>query len=282
MTDPLIERLVPALSSVPGVDAVVLGGSRARGDATPESDYDLGLYFRADTPFDVRDLRAAVAPFLDAPEEATITEIGEWGKWIVGGGWLRIGGQAVDLLYRDADSVAAVIDEARRGIISVDYQPGHPHGFVSSIWLAEVHHCLPLADPKATVERLKQSLVPYPPALGRALIDRFSWEIDFAAGNAAKAVSRNDRSYIAGSIFRALACAAQVIAAINGVYVMNEKGALRLAGALPVTPEDLSGRVDAIWDRFATQDYPGTFEALSGIARDVRGLAEAWIAAHPR
>ncbi len=281
MTDPLIERLVPALSAVPGIDAVVLGGSRARGDTTPESDYDFGLYFRADTPFDVRDLRAAVAPFLDTPEEATSTEIGEWGKWIVGGGWLRIGGRAVDLLYRDADTVAAVIDDAKQGILSVDYQPGHPHCFVSSIWLAEVHHCLPLADSNATIARLKQSLVPYPPALGRALIERFSWEIDFAAGNAAKAVSRNDRSYIAGSIFRALACAAQVIAAINGVYVMNEKGALRLAGTLPVAPKDLSGRVDASWDRFAAQDYPGSLEALSGIARDVRGLAEAWIAAHP-
>ncbi|MCM5557759.1 nucleotidyltransferase domain-containing protein [Pleomorphomonas sp. JP5] len=275
MIDPLIELLVPALSAVPGIDAVVLGGSRARGDATAESDYDIGLYFRADAPFDVRDLREAVAPHLDAPDEATITEIGEWGRWIVGGGWLRIGGQAVDLLYRDADRVAAVIDEAGQGILSVDYQPGHPHCFVSSIWLAEIHHCLPLADPNATIARLKQSLVPYPPALRRALIERFSWEIDFAAGNAAKAISRNDRSYIAGSIFRALACAAQVIAAINGVYVMNEKGALRLAGALPVTPADLPRRVDAIWDRFALQDYQGSLETLSAIARDVRRLAGA-------
>lgn len=280
MTDPLIERLVPALSAVPGVDAVVLGGSRARGDATPESDYDFGLYFRADAPFDVRDLRAAVAPFLDAPEEATITEIGEWGKWIVGGGWLKIGGQAVDLLFRDADGVAAVIEDAKRGIISVDYQPGHPHCFVSSIWLAEVHHCLPLADRNATVERLKQSLTPYPPALARALIDRFSWEIGFAAGNAAKAVPRNDRSYIAGSIFRALACAAQVIAAINGVYVMNEKGALRLAGTLPATPADLPARIDGIWERFAAQDDRAALDLLAGIALDVQRLADAWIGAH--
>lgn len=282
MNDPLIDLLVPALSAVPGVDAVVLGGSRSRGDATADSDYDIGLYYRSAVPFDVRDLRDAVAPYLDAPDEATITEIGEWGRWIVGGGWLRIRGQAVDLIFRDADSVAAVIDEARQGILSVDYQPGHPHCFVSSIWLAEVHHCLPLADRNATIARLKQSLAPYPVALGRALIERFAWEIGFAAGNAAKAIPRNDRSYIAGSIFRALACAAQVICAINGIHVMNEKGAIRLAGTLPIAPADLSARVDGIWDRFAAQDYPAALETLAGIARDVQGLVDAWIGAHAR
>jgi hypothetical protein len=32
------------------------------------------------------------------------------------------------------------------GIVQVDYQPGHPHGFVSTIWLAEIHHCKPIFD----------------------------------------------------------------------------------------------------------------------------------------
>jgi predicted nucleotidyltransferase len=39
-TDAVAGRLI----AIPGVVAVVLGGSRARGTATPESDVDLGLY----------------------------------------------------------------------------------------------------------------------------------------------------------------------------------------------------------------------------------------------
>ena len=43
----IFQRLVPALADVPGVNAIVLGGSRARGTATENSDYDLGLYYSA-------------------------------------------------------------------------------------------------------------------------------------------------------------------------------------------------------------------------------------------
>ena len=49
----LLRRLVAALSAVPGVEAIALGGSRARGTATAHSDYDIGLYYRASRPIDV-------------------------------------------------------------------------------------------------------------------------------------------------------------------------------------------------------------------------------------
>ncbi len=41
-----VERLVARLVTLPGVVAVALGGSRARGEAHPDSDWDFGLYFR--------------------------------------------------------------------------------------------------------------------------------------------------------------------------------------------------------------------------------------------
>ena len=34
------------LVTIEGVEAVMLGGSRARGDHLPGSDYDLGIYYR--------------------------------------------------------------------------------------------------------------------------------------------------------------------------------------------------------------------------------------------
>ena len=40
----LLARLVRGLGGVPGIRAIVLGGSRARGHASARSDYDIGLY----------------------------------------------------------------------------------------------------------------------------------------------------------------------------------------------------------------------------------------------
>jgi Nucleotidyltransferase domain len=109
---PLLARLTPALADAPGVAAVVLGGSRARGTATKTSDDDLGLYFRRGRPLDTEALLRAVRPLVDNPGTAAITSIGEWGPWIVGGGWLRIAGKKVDVLYREIEAVDAVITGA--------------------------------------------------------------------------------------------------------------------------------------------------------------------------
>jgi len=276
MFDPAIKGMATALAAAPGVEAVVLGGSRARGDEGPASDYDLGLYFHSQSPFLVQDLVRAISPFVDPGSGTSLTPIGEWGPRIVGGGWLTVGGMPVDLLYRCVEDVEATIDDAWHGIVQVDYQPGHPHGFVSTIWLAEIHHCKPIFDASGSIDKLKQRLDPYPRALGLALVEQFEWEIAFAAGNAAKAIGRNDRSYIAGSIFRALACMAQVICAMNGTYVMNEKGAMRLAASLPVTPAELADRIEMIWNGFASGDHEGSLCILNRLAHEVAQLVEAW------
>jgi predicted nucleotidyltransferase len=57
--DVLLARLVRALGGVPGIRAIVLGGSRARGEAAAHSDYDIGLYYEADNPIDTGRLAKA-------------------------------------------------------------------------------------------------------------------------------------------------------------------------------------------------------------------------------
>jgi predicted nucleotidyltransferase len=99
-SDPLLERIVPALAGVGGIEAIALGGSRARGTAHDGSDDDIGLYFSADQPVDTDRLLRAAKTMVDDPDAAAVTPVGGWGPWIVGGGWLSIGGQKVDLLYR--------------------------------------------------------------------------------------------------------------------------------------------------------------------------------------
>ena len=117
------------LAEVPGVAAIALGGSRARGTATETSDYDIGLYYSAERPLDTDRLLQAARTLVDKPEAAEVTPIGGWGPWIVGGGWLSVDGRKVDLLYRSIEAVSDVIDKCRAGEVDMHYQPGHPHGF---------------------------------------------------------------------------------------------------------------------------------------------------------
>jgi Nucleotidyltransferase domain len=193
----ILERLAPVLAAVPGVVAVALGGSRATGAAHAASDTDIGLYFSEGAGLDVERLLAAVRGLVDDPDAASLTEVGGWGPWIVGGGWLTIAGRKVDLIYRPIESVGRIIGECREGRVGMVYQPGHPHGFCSAIWMGEVALCRPLGDSRGALSALKAMTLPYPERLGDALIRRFQWEVLFSVENAEKAAPGGDQAYIA-------------------------------------------------------------------------------------
>jgi predicted nucleotidyltransferase len=53
----LVTSLAGRLGAINGVEAVVLGGSHARGRARPESDIDLGFFYSEATPFSIQSLR---------------------------------------------------------------------------------------------------------------------------------------------------------------------------------------------------------------------------------
>ncbi|MBN8942485.1 MAG: nucleotidyltransferase domain-containing protein [Rhizobiales bacterium] len=266
MTDPIIDAVTRALISVPGLKALVLGGSRARGTAGPASDYDFGLYYEQPVPLDIAALQSALDPLVDRAGESQVTAPGEWGPWINGGGWLSIDGRKVDLLYRDLGRVRAVIADCRAGRVSMDYQPGHPHGFCSAIWMGEVALCRPLSDPAGVIAALKSLTVPYPDALRQALIARFQWEVRFAIDVAATAVARGEQTHIAGSTYRALACLAQVLFAANRRYLINEKGALAEAAIFPAGIPALGEATTAIWSAIGARNFETALEGLRMLA----------------
>jgi len=238
----LLGRVVRALGGVPGIRAIVLGGSRARGEAGPSSDYDIGLYYEADSPIDTGRL-AKAAMLLPGAASSSVTAVGEWGAWINGGAWLTVDGRRVDLLYRDLGKVRAVIDACHAGRIERAYQPGHPHAFVSAIYMGEVAFARVLWDPDQMLASLQRRCTPYPPALAEALIRTFLWEAKFAIENALHGRGRDDPAYVAGCGFRAVACLNQSLFALNGVYLLNEKGATQAAEKLPRRPPDYAARV---------------------------------------
>jgi hypothetical protein len=270
--DPLLQRIVPTLAEVPGVAAIALGGSRARGTATETSDYDFGLYYSADRPLDTSRLLQAARTLVDEPEAAEVTPVGGWGPWIVGGGWLTVSGRKVDLLYRNIEAVADVIEKCRAGEIEMHYQPGHLHGFCTAIWMGEVALCRPLRDPERRLAALKAAASPYPPALRDALIRKFEWEILFAIENAEFAAARGEQTHVAGCAYRALACAAQVLFALNERYLINEKGALHEATQFPLTIPDIAKRASDIWRLIGSGELRAALAGLRAIEREVKRL----------
>lgn len=241
----LINTIVEKVKHIDGVNAIVLGGSRARGTHAPKSDIDLCIYYHPNHPLDLTALDRVAAELDDSHRTGLLTPIGGWGPWINGGGWLNIQSQAVDFLYRDLKKVETVIDECLAGQVDIVYQPGHPFGFVSAIYLAEIAVCQPLWEADGKLSALKKRVHPYPNALQKALIQKFTWEIDFSIKIAVKSIERKDVVYAVGCCFRSVACMLQVLFALNEEYWLNEKGALLIADKFPLRPNRLKERVES-------------------------------------
>ena len=116
---------------------------------------------------------------------------------------------------------------------------------------------------------------PYPDALRDALIRRFRWEILFSIENARTALPKGDETYIAGCAFRSLACAAQVLFALNWHYLINEKGSLTVAAQLPLTVDNLAGRVERVWQAIGLRAFDTAIGGLRSIERELAGLIAA-------
>ncbi|OJF12959.1 nucleotidyltransferase domain-containing protein [Couchioplanes caeruleus] len=246
LSDARLYELAERLVAVPGVAGVLLGGSRARGTHTPDSDTDLGLYYRP--PLDVAALNALAREV--AGPHAKVTAPGEWGPWVDGGGWLTVDGAAVDWIYRDLDRVARAAEEAERGRYAFHTQAGHPLGVADFAYAGEVALGVILADPSGELAALRARTRTVPPALREALVKGL-WEADFLIGVARKAVSRGDSAYVAGCLFRIVGVCAHALHGAAGRWLVNEKGAVAAAAALPGAPERFRERVDALFARVA-------------------------------
>jgi hypothetical protein len=253
--DDELTGLATRLTAVPGIVAVLLGGSRARGEHAPESDVDLGLYYRP--PLDTAAL-AGLARTVSGPH-AQVTEPGEWGPWVDGGGWLTIGGTAVDWIYRDADRVHRSWQNALHGQYTFHAQIGHPLGVPDFAYAGELALGIVLSDPTGEIGALQQATREYPAALSDALASGL-WEASFLLEGARKALSREDTSYVAGCLFRVVQLCAQALHGHNRRWSINEKGAVASAGALPQAPTDFTGRAQAL---------------LGGLGTSTRQLTEA-------
>jgi predicted nucleotidyltransferase len=209
----VLDLIVPKLAALPGVVAVVLGGSRARGTRRPDSDWDLGLYYRGGF---------AAELIADLGFPGHVAPPGEWGRIVNGGAWLSVEGDPVDVLLRDLDVVERWWGDAREGRFEIDNVEGHIAGLPTYTPVGE------LAISRVLHGSLPQ--VTYPDALRTVAGRRWRWNGAFSLAYAEKYAARGDVALTAGTMARATAQTAHGVLAERGEWVLNEKGLVDAAG----------------------------------------------------
>ncbi len=261
----IIDTLVHALSAIPTMQGIVLGGSLARGTAKPDSDVDLGLYYFQDKPFAIEDVQR-VAKLVSVGRPPTVTEFYQWGPWVNGGAWIWTAAGKVDFLYRNIDHVRRVIAEARAGETASDFNQQPPYGFQSVIYLAETQACVPLWDPNGIIRDLKASVAEYPPALKQRVIGDSLWGAKFTLEHAVKFAHRGDVYNTVGCFTRMASNLTQALYALNEAYFISDKGAMEAIAAFSIRPAEYPVRLQAILA------HPG--EGVSELDKSVERMGE--------
>ena len=203
------------LASLPHVEAVALGGSRATGTHRPDSDWDFAVYYRGAFP-------PAALRALGWPGE--VSEVGGWGGGVFNGGaWLEVDGRRVDVHYRDLADVEHRLAEAREGRFAIERLMFHLAGVPTYLVVAEL-----------AVNRVLHGRLPcpaYPEALRRTASAEWWNAARLTLGYARGAhAGRGRLADCAGAVARAACEAAHGVLAARGEWVTNEKELLARAG----------------------------------------------------
>lgn len=265
----ILGRVVEVLSPVHGVLAVVLGGSRASGTHTGDSDIDIGVYYDPDS-LDLAMLENAARALDDGHRDCLIAPPGAWGNWVNGGAWLQVDGKHVDLLLRDVQRVREVIAQCEAGIVAAHYQTGHPHAFISAMYQGELAVARMLWDRDGRVSAMKSEAERYPPKLKEAMLSYFDFETDFSLMFVEKNLEKGDFYYVTAHLARAASALNQALFALNETYCLNEKNAVRRIDGLAIRPADYGRRMNAVFS--AGTDMGKAYALLRALAEEAKAL----------
>jgi len=205
MTDlskPVVE-IVNVLTSIPGAVAVALGGSRALSVNDAGSDWDIGLYYRGT---------------IDLTALSTFGEVfppGSWGRLMNGGAWLHHGGEKIDVILRDLNTVEHWKERAEAGEFERDALLGYLAGAPTYLLSAELASCRLLHGNLPAAAFPQKLSVAAPP------IWRFcrSFSLDYARAHAR-------RGNVVGAIGQAATAVMEESHAVlceQGQWICNEK-----------------------------------------------------------
>jgi hypothetical protein len=264
----LLQQVIERLSSIPNLEAIVLGGSYASGTQNAGSDLDIGLYYFETTPFSIEDIRQAANATARPGTTPTVTGFYEWGAWVNGGAWVETVAGKMDFLYRNLDHVRRTIQEAQAGICRHDYDQQPANGYYSTGYLAETRICVPLYDPASRIVDLKKEIQDYPVKLKQRIIADSLWSAEFTLIHARGFAEKGDIYNTTGCLVRMAASLTQAIFAINEEFFLSDKKALEKINSFKIVPPAYVEKVLSILS------HPGA-EPLE-LRRSVEQMENAW------
>lgn len=241
--DEFISEVVEACRRIPNARAVGLGGSRARGDHRPDSDWDFSVYYRGDID---------VALFESLGWEGHVFRPFEWGQVMYGGAVFDLDGRHFDIHYRNLDVVEHWTREAQAGRFEVHILGFHLAGIPTYILPGEVAtNVFVWGDVEQTEypEALRDTAPP-------AWLNRARGELSYAHYWAS---TRNAIS-CSGALARTVLQIAHARLAHRGVWALNEKRMVQWAdltslnevfGAIGTTEADLERAISAVSNQLA-------------------------------
>lgn len=271
----ILSLVAGRVAKIDGVAAIVLGGSRARGNADERSDIDLGIYYDGANPFSMAALGAAAQELDDRHLDGLVTLFGQWGAAVNGGGWLEIRGHHVDFIYREIGAVREAIEDCIAGRPRSVYQLGHPLGFHMQIYAGEVHVCRLLFDSAGAIAELKSLVREYPEKFRAAAIAKHLFDAEFEISIAAKPAARADVMYVAGCLFRAAGFMTLVLYALNRRFFLNEKGAFAESRRFAIKPARFHDTAASVLGSIGTTsaELSASFDSFQSLVAELSQLA---------
>ena len=241
----LLNGIVEELRRVPGVAAVALGGSHARGTQKPDSDLDVGVYYLDASPFAIDPVRK-LAESLSHSGAPTVTGFYDWGPFVNGGAWIDNKVCKIDLLYRNLDQIDRTITEADLGRWEHSFDQQPPFGFRTVTTLGEIACCLPLFDPDGQLDRLKRRVATFPPALKEHILQFALRVSDFTFLIAEDFAASGDVPNAVGCMTRVFHYLVQALFALNETYFINDKRVAAVIEGFARKPDRFYERVSAV------------------------------------
>ncbi len=241
----LLDDVVTSLRVVKGVQAIALGGSHARGTQRPDSDLDVGLYYRESDPFVIEDVRRVAVP-LSASGAPTVTGFYDWGPFVNGGAWIDNPVCKIDFLYRNLDQLEREIAAAQGGLWTHSFDQQPPFGFRSVTLLGEIHCCKPLHDPGGVLGPLKSAIAVFPPKLKARIVQGTLWCAEFSFVFADAFAKSGEFANTVACMTRIYHYLVHALYALNEIYFMNDKRMLDEIERFPRKPRDFRQRIDTV------------------------------------
>ena len=241
------EKIVSKLKSIPGLKGIV--GSGAGGNSMEAA---ILLYYAASDSLHP-DLDQVISQLADA-------------------------GSPIDYGIRESGRVGQAIGDCLEGKIKIEHGNGYPFGIVNSSYAAEIHYGRILWEtPDRPITKLKEKLLmqgAYPETLCQATIAYFMKEAARAVESGHHAAMQGDIHYASGSFFHAACSWVQVIYALNRQFLLNEKGSVKRANQLPISPKQFRVRVNQIYRYFAANNPKLAYCEIDMLEQEMTALVK--------